>query len=256
MKKPVFIILLLVLVISGYAQKVDCSDKPTWQDEFNSRGIPSKYKWITNEAYQLAIQSDSRFSFRQKGGKLNITLISQGKPTVNFLSNIYSTYKNRMKYGKIEVRAKVPIAKGIWPGIWLRPTRGLKVDVSGEIDLMEWISCFDKHRFQSTFHLWGNFNGKKNNHTQYAKAYKNKGFDITKYHIYSAEWDSEKIIIRVDKHLVGIWYAKDYPLWPFDYTYELVLDVGYGDWGASCGYDLSKLPQTMKIDWVRYYKLK
>lgn len=121
---------------------------------------------------------------------------------------------------------------------------------------MEWISCFNEHKFQSNFYLWGEFNGKEGNHTQYAKAFENKKFDITKYHIYTAEWDSEKLIIKVDDQLVGVWYAKDYPIWPFSYTYELCLDIGYGGWGASCGYDVSKLPQTFKVDWVKYYKLQ
>lgn len=128
-------------------------------------------------------------------------------------------------------------------------------NVADEIDIMEWVSCFDKGRVQPNFHLWGDFNGKKNNHTQY--SIKNQlHFDVTKWHVYSAKWDKTKLIVRVDGQTIAKWYAKDYPVWPFDYTYELLMDVAYGGWGATCGFDLSTLPQSMQVDWIKYYSLK
>lgn len=81
-------------------------------------------------------------------------------------------------------------------------------------------------------------------------------FDVTKWHVYSSEWDKTQLIVRVDGQAIATWYAKDYPVWPFDYTYELLMDIAYGGWGATCGFDLSTLPQTMQVDWVKYYSLK
>lgn len=101
--------------------------------------------------------------------------------------------------------------------------------------MIEWISCFKKKTFQANFHLWGEFAGKKGNLTQYPKKFTLKRGSLRRFHLYSAEWDVTKLIVRVDDKAVGTWYAKDYPVWPFDYTYELVLDVAYGGWGASCG---------------------
>ena len=75
-------------------------------------------------------------------------------------------------------------------------------NVADEIDIMEWISCFDKDRVQPNFHLWGDFNGKKNNHAQY--SIKNQlYFDVTKWHVYSAEWDKTKLIVRVDGQAIA-----------------------------------------------------
>jgi beta-glucanase (GH16 family) len=131
---------------------------------------------------------------------------------------------------------------------------GLSVPVSGEVDLMEWISCLNKSSFQTNFHLWGNFGNKRNNHTQYPRYVNNK-YDISQYHIYSAEWDKTKLIVRVDGVAVASWYSKDYPAWPFNCTYEIIIDLAYGGWGASCGEDMMDLPQTMQIDWIKYYQL-
>ena len=43
---------------------------------------------------------------------------------------------------------------------------------------------------------------------------------------------------------------------PFDKPYYLILNVAYGGWGGSCGMDDSAFPCEMKVDWIRYYKLK
>ena len=42
----------------------------------------------------------------------------------------------------------------------------------------------------------------------------------------------------------------------FPKPYYLILNVAYGGWGGSCGMDDSAFPCEMKVDWIRYYKLK
>lgn len=237
------------------SQSVKCEDQPQWIENFSENGAPNSNYWVYANLNNARNGKDARFDIFQKHGVLNIKYIDKVSEK-EYLAMIFTSNKLAMKYGKIEVRAKVPAVKGIWPGIWLRETRGINSKVRAEVDLMEWISCFSRHSFQANFHIWGDFDGKIKNHMQSPKGFKRKNFDVTKYHVYSAEWDNEKLIIKIDGELVGIWYAKDYVAWPFTSTYELCLDLGYGGWGASCGYDKSKLPQTMKVDWVKYYKLK
>lgn len=255
MRKYLLLIILLNVSFAVYAQSVDYDKIPAWVDNFTENGNPDA-NWLYEDLAKTRTGKEYRYDLYQKNGKLNIKFIDKKDVTKDFLAMTHTSPKLPMLYGKVEIRAKLPIAKGIWPGIWLRTTRGTKADVKGEVDLIEWISCFNKHQFQANFHLWGNFKGKANNHAQYPKSYSNKKFDVTKYHVYSAEWDKEKLIVKVDGITAGIWYAKDYVAWPFTSTYELCLDLGYGGWGASCGYDKSKLPQIMKVDWVKYYKLK
>lgn len=234
------------------AQSVICEGEPEWVENFSAKGEPSSF-WRHNNLNEARNGKDARFDIYQKQGKLNIKYID--KVTENeYFAMVCTSTQRPINYGKVVVKAKVPAVKGVWPAIWLRESPGINSKVTAEIDLMEWISCFSKHQFQANFHIWGNFSGKANNHVNYPKMFKRSSFDVTKYHIYSAEWDKEKLIIRIDDELVGIWYAKDYVTWPFDTTYELCLDLGYGGWGASCGYDRSLLPQTMKVDWVKYYK--
>lgn len=240
--KIVCFIVLLFAPLHFLGQGVHCERKPLWVENFNKVGKPSANLWVLSEWETMAKRNGITYNFSQRNGKLLINLISNHSPKKYFLANMYTTKKYGMKYGKIEVRAKCPTAKGVWPGIWLRPIRRLKPKVAGEIDIMEWIYCFSKNKFQANFHLWGEFSSKRNNHAQYPKMYKRTNFDISKFHVYSAERDSTQLIIKVDGFPVGTWHANDYVIWPFNYPYELCLDLGYGGWGASCGHDASKLP--------------
>lgn len=43
-------------------------------------------------------------------------------------------------FGRLEVRAKVPRTKGIWPAIWLLGKKQVGWPVNGEIDMLENIS--------------------------------------------------------------------------------------------------------------------
>lgn len=259
MSRRILLIMFFLMSLSSFdaqaQDKVNVEATPLWIEEFNQETTSLKSRWYQVEGWNYSNKKYAEYSSREKRGKLYLTLkrvVDISKvPSINLCLNT----QYGLRYGKIEVRAKCPSAKGIWPAIWLRPTRGVQRTVSGEVDIMEWISCFKRDQYQANFHLWGNFSGKQNNHTLYPKL-NTFPCNISKWHVYSAEWDASKLIVRVDDKVVGTWYAKDYPAWPFDYTYELVLDIAYGGWGASCGYDTKKLPQTMQVDWVKYYQLK
>lgn len=249
-----FIFILLHSVTISFAQdRVICESKPFWEENFSDGIIGLNKRWNQVEGLSKAKRSVCKNEVSVKRGKLYLKLIEVYDTKENPYILLYNKNNIGFKYGKIEIRAKCPNAKGIFPALWMRPTRGVHPTVAGEIDLMEWVSCFKKDEFQSNFHLWGNFGGKKNNHTQYPKRVKE--VNVSKWHVYTAEWDKSKLILRVDGQAIAIWYAKDYPVWPFDVTYEVALDVAYGGWGAKCGFDLSILPQTMQVDWIKYYKI-
>lgn len=254
-----FCILLFqfILSCSVYAQSVSYSNKPSWVEDFEGSKVDeSKWRYETHFDGKWNFTADK--NVRVHKGKLYLTLHKGHKwdKKMDVCSRIFSKPQYNMRYGKVVIRAKMPLKPGCWPALWIRPQRGLNEKVVPEIDLIEWISCFNKKTFQANFHLWGEFDGKKGNHTQYPKKFTLKRGSLRTFHLYSAEWDATKLIVRVDDKAVGTWCAKDYPVWPFDYTNELVLDVAYGGWGASCGYDMSKLPQTMQVDWVKYYQMK
>ncbi|MCL4156321.1 UNVERIFIED_CONTAM: hypothetical protein GTU68_065477, partial [Idotea baltica] len=63
------------------------------------------------------------------------------EPSEDFSSGrVRTKHRGDWKYGRIEVRAKLPIGQGIWPAIWMLPTDDTYGGWanSGEIDIMEY----------------------------------------------------------------------------------------------------------------------
>lgn len=107
------------------------------------------------------------------------------------------------KYGRVEVRAKLPKGDWIWPAIWLLPKHNEYGNwpASGEIDIMEsrgnsngYPSGSDS--FGSTLH-WGpywNMNGYKKTH----KEYKNGQSLGDEFHVYGLYWSKERLYTYID----------------------------------------------------------
>jgi beta-glucanase (GH16 family) len=68
-----------------------------------------------------------------------------------------SQHKQSWKYGKIEVKAKLPQGQGIWPAIWMMPENDSTYGewpMGGEIDLMELLGN-EPNKIYGTIH-YGN----------------------------------------------------------------------------------------------------
>ena len=104
-------------------------------------------------------------------------------------------------------------------------------------------------------HLWGTFGGKKNNHKRYPRSV---AVNISNYHIYTLEMLRGKLVFKVDGKVVYEVKKGDIEYWPFDETsYRLMIALSYGGtWAGSCGLADNSLPQSIKVDYVKYYRLK
>ena len=109
--------------------------------------------------------------------------------------------KNRgdWKYGRIEVRAKLPAGAGLWPAIWMLPTDDEYGGwaKSGEIDIMEF-------RGQNTNEVLGtlHYGDAWPNNTSSGKEYKLSFGNFTDdFHIFSIDWQAGKIQWFVDGKL-------------------------------------------------------
>ena len=163
---------------------------------------------------------------------------------------IHTLGKVSFLYGRLEIKAKCPTGKGIWPAFWMLPAEeGLPF---GEIDIMEYIDCWSSKEYQINVHVTDKKNGNriKKMNPQLVKA------DVSKFHIYTLEWYKDKLVFLLDGNLCYQFDKKEGEAWPFDKPYYLILNVAYGGWGGSCGMDDSAFPCEMKVDWIRYYKLK
>ena len=157
------------------------------------------------------------------------------------------------KYGRVEVRAKLPSGKGTWPAIWML---GDNIKDGwpkcGEIDIMEFVG-FDPDGIHTTIHSTA-FNHMKN--TQKGKRTPQAGVSDD-FHVYAIEWTDKKIDFFLDEKNVFTFEnnGKGVESWPFDHPFFLILNFAVGgDWGGAKGVDASIFPQKFLVDYVRVYE--
>jgi beta-glucanase (GH16 family) len=163
--------------------------------------------------------------------------------------------KGDWKYGRMEIRAKIPDGTGTWPAIWmLSSITPMNWPDDGEIDIMEHVG-FDPGQIHATIHC------KKYNHTigtQKTAIISVPDF-ATAFHTYTMEWTADSIGMYIDqkKYFSFANEHSDYNAWPFDQPMHLILNVAVGgDWGGKKGIDNSIFPKQMIVDYVRVYQKK
>lgn len=238
--------------------------KLVWSDEFEVNGLVDSAKWsydTTGNSWGWG-NNELQYYTAYEGknaevvnGFLHIRAIREKVGGKDYSSaRLITRHKGDWLYGKVEVRAKLPGSRGIWPAIWMLPTDNFYGiwPASGEIDIMEHVGYMPDSVFAST-------------HCQryYFKlgTQKTKGFYLpsctSDFHTYSVEWDAEQIHIYCDdaKYFSFKNEHKTFAEWPFDKPFYLILNVAVGgDWGGVMGVDSTAFPQEMVVDYVRVYQ--
>lgn len=234
-----------------------------WNDEFDYEGMPddskwnfdtagNKYGWGNNEQQWYTENKENVFV---ENGILTITALKEEAGDKPYTSARLTTKgKGDWKYGRIEVRAKLPGGKGTWSAIWMLPTENVYGNWprSGEIDIMEHVG-YDVDSIFSTVHT------EKYNHiedTQVGNAiWCNTA--VSDFHVYCIEWDEKQIRSYIDDTNYFTFYNDEAgeDAWPFDQQFHLLLNLAIGgNWGGREGVDDSLFPHKMEVDYVRVYQ--
>lgn len=234
-----------------------------WQDDFNGTsvdptrwefqigtGCPGLCGWGNNELQYYRAENAT-----VAGGFLTITAKQQ-----SFGGKSYTSARLRSQgladftYGKIEMRAKLPIGRGLWPAFWMLPTNSPYGNwpVSGEIDIMEYIGQQPSQVF-GTLH-YGNPN----------QIYSSSSTSLTSgtfnddFHTFGIEWEPNQIRWLLD----GVQYAcksnwissaAGYPA-PFDKPFHMLLNLAVGGNLPGPPDGSTVFPQSYVIDWVRVWQ--
>ncbi len=237
--------------------------KLVWSDEFNGKGLPDKSKWdyeagfIRNDESQYYTQARLE-NARVEGGNLVIECRKEAfqpknhAPVQYTSASVVTRGKASWQYGRIEVRAKLPHGKGVWPAIWTLGTSHSKVGwpLCGEIDIMEFVGK-DPTGIHGNAHF--SVEGK---HADDSQRLETPAPDAG-FHIYAVEWDAEKIDFYFDRtkyHTIRIDQADLKGGGnPFRAPHYLLLNFALGGaWGGP--FDDAILPQKFLIDYVRIYQ--
>lgn len=231
-----------------------------WADEFDYTGLPDIQKWdyevgfIRNnekQYYTLRRLENARV----EDGMLIIEARKESYKGAEYTSaSLISRGSGEWTYGRVEVRAKLPTGKGMWPAIWML---GTNIDTvgwpkCGEIDIMENVG-FDPERIHGNIHTLAYNHVKKTNKGNsiiVAKPYEN-------FYVYAIEWYPDRIDFFVDdrKYFTFKNEGKGVDVWPYDQPQYLILNIAVGgSWGGQQGIDDRIFPQRMLIDYVRVYE--
>lgn len=254
---------LLFLALSTLSLTAD--DLPgwklVWSDEFDKSGEPDPAKWgyekgmLRNNEKQFYMEN-RRENARVEDGHLIIEALKEKRDRGEFTSaSLITRGKADWKYGRIEVRAKVPAARGTWPAIWMLPTDEGKTPwpKCGEIDIMEHVG-YDSGVIHGSLHSEA-FNHVKG--TQRTGTLKVEDAS-SGFHNYTLEWTAERILVGIDGKNYATFDKKPgdkVAEWPFDKPFYLILNLAVGgSWGAQKGIDEAAFPQRMEVDFVRVYQ--
>lgn len=153
---------------SNAAPKLDAKWQLVWSDEFDYKGLPDTNKWTYEKGAvrnrELQYYTVSRLkNARVEDGKLIIETHKESFEGMDYTSaSVISRGKGEWLYGRVEVMAKLPGGKGIWPAIWMLPGDRGKYGwpKGGEIDIMELVG-YDSKRVHSTVHTYDTYVNKK-----------------------------------------------------------------------------------------------
>lgn len=232
----------------------------TWNDEFNKPTIDT-----TNWNYELGGSGWGNHELENYTNSTNNAYISNGCLVIearkeNLGTNNYTSArlttlnKKQFTYGRIDIRAKLPVATGMWPALWML---GSNIATNpwpacGETDIMELIGTYPS-RVTGSVH-WAQANG--------SSGTINNNFNLTqgdfslKFHVFSLVWKLNIIQMYVDDQLYMT--AKNTDItsgtWPFNNPSFLIFNVAVGgDWPGSPNAS-TVFPQRMLVDYVRWFQ--
>ncbi|MDP5032315.1 glycoside hydrolase family 16 protein [Paraglaciecola sp.] len=251
-----------------------------WGDEFDGATIDAK-KWThevncngggNNEQQCYTDAADNSFV---SDGTLKIVAkpAEEGAALPYTSARLNTRYKADFKYGRFEMRAKLPEGQGSWPAFWMLPTDYVYGGwpKSGEIDIIEAVNLKTvdadgnvEGYVHGTLHYGQEWPANKSSGKAYALP--DMANPADDFHTYALEWQEGEIRWYVDGYLyatqmaseikyngkgeaVGLnhrgWFAEYFDIstgelethWdaaPFDQEFHLLLNLAVGgDWPSN-----------------------
>ncbi len=245
-------------------------DHLVWSDEFEVDGVvnsdnwhhqtvlPNGNSWFNGEVQHY---TDREVNSYVSNGELHIV----AKKEIHFDQGVVKNYtsarlnsKFAFTYGRVEVRAKLPVGVGTWPAIWMLGKNITEVGTywnnegfgttpwpaCGEIDIME--HWGDNQNFvQSAMHTPSSHGATVNHGGQVIPT------ASTDYHVYALDWYPDRMVFSVDDvvHYTYQPSVQNSETWPFDADQFILLNIAIQ---AHIAPDFSE--SSMDIDYVRVYQ--
>lgn len=227
-----------------------------WADEFDGSAVDDNnwtfetgdHGWGNNELQDYKAGASNT---QVANGKLTIT--AKNEPNIGYTSaRMITKDKQEFKYGRIDIRAKMPQGQGIWPALWML---GHNIsDVSwpscGEIDIMELVG-HEPNVTHGTIH-WSNASG---NHTyQGGEKTLPSGIFADEFHVFTIVWTNTKITWYLDEEEFHFQNVTSGEMSEFRNEFFFIFNIAVGgNWPGSPD-ATTVFPQTMEVDYIRIFQ--
>jgi beta-glucanase (GH16 family) len=239
-----------------------------WHDEFEGSALPDPENWV----HEVNGHGGGNNELQYYTDRIHNAFIENGTLIIRAFKETYTGTdgtrgytsarlvtrgRHDWKYGRFEIRARLPEGQGLWPAIWMMPSESVYGGwaASGEIDIMEYLG-HDPGRVYGTLHYGGS--SPRNVHTGSDFVLKGGASFHSGFHVFAVEWDSASISWFVDDSLYqtqSSWYSTGggFPA-PFDQKFYLILNVAVGGSWPGSPDESTIFPQEMAVDYVRVFQ--
>jgi beta-glucanase (GH16 family) len=249
--------------------------KLVWSDEFEKTGQPDPSRWSYEQGFVRNHEAQFYTANRPENARVEHGCLilearreewpvppaaqADGRESAGYTAaSVITKGQAAWQYGRIEVRAKIPSGRGIWPAIWML---GANIDDvgwprCGEIDITEHVG-WQPDTVHANLHNSARFAKQVDPAAAHLQATLKVARPEAEFHRYTLEWDAEQITIAFDDqpYLTCRNPHTGTALWPYDQPFYLLMNVAVGGaWGGEQGIDDRIFPQRMEVDYVRVYQ--
>lgn len=232
-----------------------------WSDEFNGN-VLSPQNWTfdigNNNGWgnqELEYYTSSTNNAFVSSGNLIIEARQESNNGFNYSSARLKTEGiQQFTYGRIDIRAKLPVAHGMWPALWMLGSNigSVPWPGCGETDIMELVGS-NPARVTGSMH-WqqsGGSEGTFNNNYLLST-----GDFSQQFHVFSLLWQHDSVQFFVDDNLYVNGNSSDVTSgnYPFNLPFFFIFNVAVGGNFPGPPDNTTNFPQRMFVDYVRVFQ--
>jgi beta-glucanase (GH16 family) len=232
-----------------------------WSDEFNGNTL-STQNWgfdIGNNNgwgnQELEYYTSSTNNVFVSAGNLIIEARQESNSGFNYTSGRIKTEGiQQFTYGRIDIRAKLPVLHGMWPALWMLGSNinTLPWPGCGETDIMELVGS-NPNRITGSMH-WQNADGSEGTYNN--NYFLSTGDFSQQFHVFSLAWQKDTVQFFVDDQLYvnGSIANVTSGTYPFNLPFFFIFNVAVGGNFPGNPDNTTTFPQRMFVDYVRVFQ--
>lgn len=281
MKGMALCLLAGLYAFGTFAQPEKDDWKLVWNDEFDVDGRPDAQKWDYERGFvrnyemqwyapENAFQRDGKLVIEARQADFPCPAYREGnsnwrnsRERIQWTSaSLITKGKYAFQFGRVEVRARIPICKGAWPAIWLLGTE-LPWPANGEIDMMEYYQIKDVPTILANACWAGNTKEDAewdSSYTPLTHFIERDPAWASRFHIWRMDWDMDFIRLYLDDELLNEvdlkktvnGKASGTGINPFHHQQYLLLNLALDT--RVKDYNVADFPMKYEIDYVRIFQ--